>query len=468
MRRTVILGWMWLLSFVIALGLLHAVGFAAGVKLIPLSTDAAVCQVKEPGGAGSGVLIGWTKDKKLALVISCHHLCGDPGSLVDCYFRNVPAMANVAHPGRVVLADATLDLAAVLIYNPGVPPVAIGDFQKHEGVYSACGYGDGKYHCTNAPLYRFPPGVKLTDGGLLLTSCAIIPGDSGGCLFDPLGGFCGVTNGRGEREDFGSPNGVTLSRSGDGLKSFILVATKKCSIFTRWRERRSGGGGGGGDASCPTCGPGGCPDVAGGPSGAIPGYTNLTPVQAPAAAQIVSPAPVAATTVVQVQPARPVQLLAPAPVATVVDGAPYAAPVPDPTPPVVAPAPSVDAQLRALNAQMVLLDQQAKALQAMQTQIAMPARVANYVAAPSVLAAEDPRVGPLIAAVEAMTGKAVPRSPAGSPATLIRGLPTLRLSIISSGGYETETADINFANVALERINGEPTPPAEPAKTTKE
>lgn len=315
------------LALVLAASAVHA-----GTDRLPLSTDAAVCRIAtNDGGGGSGTEIGWSGDKKNALVISARHVCGPKGSLVRCYFENAKTPAPY-YNGRVVRSGPG-DFAAVLILNPGVPPVAIGDFEVHPGNYSACGYGatgrgGQRYRCANGPINGTGPDT-------LFMQCAIWPGFSGGTLFDPLGGFCGVTNAC----DGSGVNGRTIADAGNGLKSFIRSTTKQCGIFSRWRSKRGGAGNDAG--SCPTCGPGGCPDQGGGaaPSFAqggggsgVPGYTDITPVQPPA----LQTAPATQITL-QAQPqvvqASPVIVPAADPALS-----PYTAPVPDakPTAPLVA------------------------------------------------------------------------------------------------------------------------------------
>lgn len=231
------------------------------------STNEAVCKISAGSFIGSGTLIGASIDGKTALVISCYHVCGDY-RFVNCFFKNVAQLAETPFPGRVVKLSRQWDLAAVLIFNPGIPPAEIGDFSiAHPGVYSACGYGKGRYSAARGSIIRM-------DADTIETRYNIYGGHSGGGLFDPWGRWCGVTNwssnNRGPER-----GGFTMSRSGWPLEQFTREAVEQCGILSRLRNRGGGGGGGGScpDGNCPN------PSVPSLPGqGYAPGFQPLTPL----------------------------------------------------------------------------------------------------------------------------------------------------------------------------------------------
>lgn len=253
---------------------------AAGAQ----TTNEAVCKLYRTGTqrhSGSGTFVAVSDDLQSALVISCYHVCGGKASM-DCYFKNVPGLESQSFNGRVVKLNANRDLAAMLIPNPGFPPAAIGDFQQHDGIYAACGYGGGKYSAALGPAYRLSSGFMFTRTG-------IWPGHSGGGLFDPYGRWCGVTNwNNGSRGP--NPNGFTMSSAGQPLEQFVTEAFYECGPFRKLLGNRGGGGGGGGSGDCPD---GNCPNpsVPGAGYGLAPGYTPLTPLasQPQSQQQIVTP-----------------------------------------------------------------------------------------------------------------------------------------------------------------------------------
>lgn len=261
------------------------------------TTNEAVCKLYRTGTqrhSGSGTFVGVSDDMKLGLVISCYHVCGKHASL-DCYFKNVSGLANQPFNGRVVKLDARYDLAAMVIPNPGFPPAAIGDFQKHDGLYAAAGYGGGKYSAAIGPVYN-------SDSVTLWTRTGIWPGHSGGGLFDPFGRWCGVTNWN-NGSNGPNPNGFTKSRSGVALQKFVTEAAYECGPFRKLFNRGGGGGGGGEcpDGNCPN------PGIPGAGYGQVPGYQPLTPLASQPGAAV----PQAQTLPLAVPQATPIAVVPP-------------------------------------------------------------------------------------------------------------------------------------------------------------
>lgn len=233
------------------------------------STNEAVCKINAGNSMGSGTLIGASYDGKTALVISCYHVVGG-NQFVKCTFKNVPSLESTPFPGRVVKLSSKWDLAAILIYNPGIEPVEIGDFTtKHPGIYSACGYGAGRYSAARGPVLDYSQEA-------IETRVNIYGGHSGGCLFDPWGRWCGVTNWS-SNSSGPTGRGFTRSRTGVPLEQFTTEAVQQCGILSRLRNR--GGGGGGDGGGCPPgvdCPNPNVPSLPG--QGYAPGFQPLTPL----------------------------------------------------------------------------------------------------------------------------------------------------------------------------------------------
>lgn len=273
------------------------------------STNEAVCKINAGNSMGSGTLIGTSIDGKTSLVISCYHVVGG-NQFVKCTFKNAPGLESTPFPGRVVKLSSKWDLAAILIYNPGIAPVEIGDFTtKHPGIYSACGYGAGRYSAARGPVLSY-------DQHAIETRVNIYGGHSGGCLFDPWGRWCGVTNWS-SNSSGPTGRGFTRSRTGVPLEQFTTEAVQQCGILSRLLNR--GGGGGGGDCPGGVCPDPNVPAIPG--QGYAPGFQPLTPLASQPGAvapQVVPPATTVTVAPTITQPApvpQPQKLpVAPAPV----------------------------------------------------------------------------------------------------------------------------------------------------------
>lgn len=428
---------------------------STAMAALPLSTDKAVCWIEAPGpdgGAASGTLIGWSGDKKYALVLSCRHLCGEKGNIVQCYFKNEPTIAKKRFAGRVVASSRQYDLAAVLINNPGIPPVGISDFGYYPGLYSACGYGNGKYRSANGKL----TGVGPT---LFKTETPIWNGFSGGALFDPHGALCGVTNWGGND---------TLARSGKPLQEFIQTTAIECKIFGRLFNRRT--------QRFDTCRPGDpyCNDGGGdspgvGSVGPVPGYTNLTPNQ--------PTIPYSAPTFVQ-EPGAVVRVQAQQPT-IVANVDPYQPAAATPTPvavPVAQPvlaqqpvAPALSPSFAAQSSLAQLTQQLEAAYAAEQEQAAATAALEAYRNAKAPTERQPERQVALqtdstsslearIVALEKKCGDTAEEStqaeptPANEPRKLVDRLPVVTMSV--SYNDRTETAKISLAEYVRQQLLG--------------
>lgn len=390
--------------FVLIVVMLAMFAIAANAQ----TTNEAVCKLYRTGTqrhSGSGTFVGVSDDLRLGLVISCYHVCGGKESM-DCYFKNAPGLASQPFNGRVVKLDSRYDLAAMVIPNPGFPPAAIGDFQKHDGLYAAAGFGGGKYSAAIGPVYR-------SDSVTLWTRTGIWPGHSGGGLFDPFGRWCGVTNWN-NGSNGPNPNGFTKSRSGVALQKFVTEAAYECGPFRKLLGR---GGGGGGSSDCPD---GNCPNpgVPGAGYGLAPNYQPLTPLASQPQQQTVTPPAV----------------VTPPPVAQAV---PLAVAVPPTTQP--APVPDAPKAESSTDNPFAALAQQLDAVYRNEReQAAAAAAMAAYRAAMSG-EAPAPAVQRLPKQVEAE---------AKEPSSLVSDLPVVTMQVEyreKDGRVRVESAKIDFA-----------------------
>lgn len=397
-----------LLMFVVGMAMF---ALAAGAQ----TTNEAVCKLYRTGTqrhSGSGTFVGVSDDLKSALVISCYHVCGKHQSM-DCYFKNAPGLESQPFNGRVTKLDSRYDLAAMVIPNPGFAPAAIGDFKRHEGIYSACGYGGGKYSAARGPCYSF-------DSTQTWTRCGIWPGHSGGGLFDPYGRWCGVTNWN-NGSGGPNPNGFTRSRSGDPLEKFVTAALYECGPFRKLLGNRGGGGGGGDcpDGNCPN------PSVPGAGYGLAPNYQPLTPLasQPQAQQQVVTP-PVVVT------PPAATQVTVAVPPTT------QPAPVPDEPKP---QQPSADNPFAALAQQLDAVYRNER------EQAAAAAAMAAYRAAMN-----GEATTPVVQRLPKQAD-----SEAKEPSSLVTNLPIVTMQVEyreADGKVRVESAEINLANFVRQQF----------------
>ncbi len=139
----------------------------------------------EAGSSGSGTLI--SGDGLIAT--AAHVVMGS--EKVRVLFPD-----GQEHPGRVLGADFTKDVALVKIESAGKPkfpfvglgrsaPLKVGDWVV------ALGHSAG-FDPTRKPPLRFGRVVSTGPGEMLTTDCSLIGGDSGGPLFDLGGRLVGI------------------------------------------------------------------------------------------------------------------------------------------------------------------------------------------------------------------------------------------------------------------------------------
>ena len=382
-------------AFLFALGLaclLSLLGLTARGDILAekASTAAAVCKLVKIEGrsmpTGSGTLVGASADGRHGLVITAYHVAGRRGR-AEVRFANVPELADRVFPGTVFRGDPANDLSAVLIHNPGIPPVWIDDLRALtpvEGRYYACGYPSGR------GFRVFAGRVARMNARETLIDSPIVPGVSGGALFDETGYYCGVTNARQARSGRGWSH--TLANAGHALDDFLAASSQQCGVLLRRRAARRDPGlqpALPAAPALPQCPDGRCPI----PSAMPYGYQHLNPTPAIAAA----PAPPAAAPVVAAAP--------------------------------LVPAPQPD------NATMPA------------DQVPRPAGEHSIVAQRS-----DPRLDALIALAEERWGVKIDEPTEADAAELVARLPTLTLTVDYHDGRPPRQAVISTRELVLRQL----------------
>jgi len=191
----------------------HSSSYPAGMHLRPNIPHPAVVRVIAPEkGAisyGSGTLVD-VRDQ-FGMVITNWHVVRDAQGDVEVLFPD-----GFRSKARALKVDSDWDLAALVIWRPNVPPVALATAAPRPGdQLTICGYGQGNYRaatgrCTQyyAPREDFPQHMVELD-------VEARQGDSGGPIFNQYGQLAGVL--------FGAGQGTTLGSFGGRVQSFLAT-----------------------------------------------------------------------------------------------------------------------------------------------------------------------------------------------------------------------------------------------------
>ncbi len=150
---------------------------------------------------GSGTLV--YKQGKHALLITNHHVIKDSKEEILISFPN-----GFRSSGKVVASDPTWDLAALLIWSPGIKAVQITKQPPQPGdKLTIAGYGSGRYRAVSGICSQYvSPGLSQPHEMVELKAVAR-QGDSGGPIFNQQGELAGVLFGAGWRTTAGSYSG---------------------------------------------------------------------------------------------------------------------------------------------------------------------------------------------------------------------------------------------------------------------
>lgn len=171
----------------------------------------AVCRVVNGSDLGSGTLVA--RDDGHGYVLTCAHLFREGIGQLMVRFSN-----GRGYPAQVVTQDALHDVALLRINRPEIAP-AIFDPQPAQGVLTACGYGGtGQFHAVRGPIV----GAATSAGAQYPSLClrgSVVPGDSGGPVFNAAGNVVGVV--------WGVRDGVTFAMHGTPIRDLLQRIVKR-------------------------------------------------------------------------------------------------------------------------------------------------------------------------------------------------------------------------------------------------
>lgn len=148
-------------------------------------TTPAVVSVSRRGGSGSGVII-----RRDGVILTNAHVVGNSREV------EVGLADGRRLTGRVLIADASVDVAVVRVNATDLPVAPLADSDRLEPGQLAIAIGNplGLERTVTtgvvSAVNRSPRGFEL--GGLIQTDAAISPGNSGGPLVDSQGRVMGI------------------------------------------------------------------------------------------------------------------------------------------------------------------------------------------------------------------------------------------------------------------------------------
>lgn len=147
---------------------------------------------------GSGALVA--VNRRYGLVLTNWHVVRDSDGFVLVAFPD-----GFRSPANIVAVDRDWDLAALAIWRPQAPPVAIAETAPQLGEWLAiAGYGRGSYRMAYGQCTQYlSPGGRLPFE-MVEVGAPAREGDSGGPIFNHRGELAGVLFGTGMGRTMGS------------------------------------------------------------------------------------------------------------------------------------------------------------------------------------------------------------------------------------------------------------------------
>ncbi|MCA9237950.1 MAG: trypsin-like peptidase domain-containing protein [Planctomycetales bacterium] len=156
---------------------------------------------------GSGVLVDVRDD--YGLVITNWHVVRDAAGTVEVIMPG--GFTSKARPLKV---DPDWDLAALVIWRPPMPPVALASRAPQPGdELTICGYGPGIYRAATGRCTQYYSPRQDLPQHMVELDVEARQGDSGGPIFNDRGELAGVL--------FGAGQGTTLGSFGGRVENFM-------------------------------------------------------------------------------------------------------------------------------------------------------------------------------------------------------------------------------------------------------
>jgi hypothetical protein len=181
------------------------------VPFSPQQPHPAVARIVVPEGEatsfGSGTLVD-VRDG-YGIVVTNWHVVRDAQAPIDVIFPD-----GFTSKARALKVDSDWDLAALVIYQPHVPPVKIAATAPQPGdQLTICGYGPGIYRSVTGRCTQYYSPKENLPQQMVELNVEARQGDSGGPILNSQGELAGVL--------FGAGDGTTMGSFGGRVDEFL-------------------------------------------------------------------------------------------------------------------------------------------------------------------------------------------------------------------------------------------------------